>query len=166
MPVAPQLAIWELPAAPDPFLAAIANPGRFIRSQRLMRDETRHTTLRGSSGTFPSHHNLGKPDIQSGPDRPHIWKVWRLNWPNRHVEDFRLYPTGIEVKSESPGPRQTDPAKSQSARARESRTARPITFSGIRKIFALGECKKTDSRLQGGGQRWGLWVSSQPVMTR
>ena len=38
---------------------------------------------------------------------------------------------GMEVKSESPGPRPTGPVKSRSARAREGRAARPITFSAV-----------------------------------
>jgi hypothetical protein len=38
-------------------------------------DETGHTTLRRLSGTFPSHHYHGKPDIEGGPDRPSMGKV-------------------------------------------------------------------------------------------
>jgi len=40
------------------------------------------------------------------------------------------YQYRIEVKSASLGLRQTDSVKSPSARARESRMAQPITFSG------------------------------------
>jgi len=56
-------------------------------------DETgHHTTLCQSSGTFPSHHYIGKTDIEGGLDRLYVGKVRRLNRPDWHFEDFRPYP--------------------------------------------------------------------------